>query len=84
MALQELKEQAFKLSPGDRLALVNAIMESLQDTPIFPVDSPAEILQKRSKAIQRLRGVLRTDQPTPTDIEVEAMLEERRMDKYLR
>ena len=32
MSLQELKEQAFNLSVSDRLALVNAIIQSLQDT----------------------------------------------------
>ena len=83
MVLQELKEQAIKLPPIDRLALVDAIMESLHDTLIPPPNSPAEILQRRSRAIQRMRGILKTDQPTPTDIEVEAMLEERRMEKYL-
>lgn len=31
MSLQELKEQARKLSVGDRLALVSAIIQSLQD-----------------------------------------------------
>lgn len=31
MSLQELKEQAFKLSVSDRLALVNAIIQSVQD-----------------------------------------------------
>lgn len=38
---------------------------------------------KRSEAIQRMRGLLKTDQPTPTDREVAAMLEERRTEKYL-
>ncbi|OYD91925.1 hypothetical protein CDG76_25095 [Nostoc sp. 'Peltigera membranacea cyanobiont' 210A] len=30
MSLQEIKEQAFNLSPNERLALVNFIVESLQ------------------------------------------------------
>jgi hypothetical protein len=34
MLLPELKEQIFKLPPHDRLALVTAIIESLQDTPV--------------------------------------------------
>ncbi len=34
MLLQQLKEQVFKLPPKDRLALVSAIIESLQDTLI--------------------------------------------------
>ncbi|MBE9001735.1 MULTISPECIES: hypothetical protein [unclassified Nostoc] len=75
MLLQELKEQVFKLPPSDRLALVSAIIESLQDTPISEPE--------RSSAIRRMRGLLKTDQPAPTDEEVAAMLEERRVDKYL-
>lgn len=75
MTLQELKEQAFKLSVKDRLALISAIVESLQDIPISAPD--------RSSAIRRMRGLLKTDKPTPTDEEVTAMLEERRVEKYL-
>jgi hypothetical protein len=75
MSLQELKEQAFKLSVSDRLALVSAIIESLQDMPGSAPD--------RSSAIKRMRGLLKTDQPAPTDAEVTAMLEERRVEKYL-
>ncbi|BBD65541.1 hypothetical protein NIES4072_07840 [Nostoc commune NIES-4072] len=75
MLLQELKEQVFKLSPSDRLALVSAIIESLQDMPISQPE--------RSGAIRRMRGLLKTDRPAPTDEEVATMLEERRVDKYL-
>jgi hypothetical protein len=75
MQLQELKQQAYKLSVSDRLALVSAIIESLQDTP--------SIESNRSNAIKRMRGLLKTDQPAPTDEEVEAMLEARRVEKYL-
>jgi hypothetical protein len=73
--LQEVKEQAFKLPPNDRLALVAAIIESLQDTPVSEAD--------RSSAIRRMRGLLKTDQPAPSDEEVAAMLEERQVEKYL-
>jgi hypothetical protein len=75
MSLQEVKEQVFKLPPSDRLALISAIIESLQDQPVSGAD--------RSGAIQRMRGLLKTDQPAPTDEEVAAMLEERRLEKYL-
>jgi len=75
MLLSELKEQIFKLPPGDRLALVTAIIESLQDTSVSDLD--------RSSAIQRMRGLLKTDRPAPTDEEVAAMLAERRAEKYL-
>jgi hypothetical protein len=75
MLLQEVKEQVFKLSPSDRLALLSAIVESLQEQPV----SDAE----RSGAIQRMRGLLKTDRPAPTDEEVVALLEARRVEKYL-
>ena len=75
MLLQEVKEQVFKLPLSDRLALVSAIIESLQDQPVSEVD--------RSGAIQRMRGLLKTDQPAPTDEEVAATLETRRDEKYL-
>lgn len=75
MLLQDLKEEAVKLSPSERLALVSAIIESLQSTPIARPD--------RAGAIQRMRGLLKTDQLAPTDQEVAAMLEERRPEKYL-
>jgi hypothetical protein len=75
MLLQEVKEQVFKLPPSDRLALIAAIVESLQNTPVSVAD--------RSSAIRRMRALLKTDQPAPTDEEVAAMLEERRMEKYL-
>ncbi|MEG4501606.1 hypothetical protein QUB05_31130 [Microcoleus sp. F10-C6] len=75
MLLQEVKELVFKLPPSDRLALVGAIIESLQDRPVARVD--------RSGAIQRMRGLLKTDQPAPTDEDVAAMLEARRVEKYL-
>jgi len=74
MLSQELKEQIFKLPPRDRLALIGEIVESLQEAPIDKTE--------RSKAIQRMEGLLKTDQPAPTDEEVEAMLEERRLEKY--
>lgn len=75
MLSQELKAQIFKLPPSDRLALISAIVESLQSTTIAQPD--------RSDAIQRMRGLLKTERPAPTDEEVAAMLEERRVEKYL-
>jgi hypothetical protein len=74
MLLEEVKEQVFKLPPSDRLALVNAIIASLQE----PISKP-----DRSSAIQQMRGLLKTERSAPTDEEVAAMLESRRMEKYL-
>lgn len=75
MLLQELKDQVYKLSVSDRLTLVSVIIESLQDIP--------GIQSERSSAIKRMRGLLKTDQPAPTEQEVDAMLEERLVEKYL-
>jgi hypothetical protein len=82
VSLQKLKEQVFKLPPSDRLELVSAIIESLRDTSISQSNSE-ETLRERSIAIRQMRGLLRTDQPAPTDEEVAAILEEHRAEKYL-
>lgn len=75
MLLSEFQEQIVKLPPSERLALVGTIIESLQEQPLVKSD--------RSGAIQRMRGLLKTEQPAPTDIEVAVMLEDRRVEKYL-
>jgi hypothetical protein len=75
MSLQEVKEQAFKLSVSDRLALLRAIIDSLQNT--------LSSQPNRKALIQQMRGLLKTDQPSPTDAEVEEMLQARRVEKYL-
>ncbi|MBP5972310.1 hypothetical protein HW132_06080 [Brasilonema sp. CT11] len=74
MSLQELKKQARQLSVSDRLELVHAIIESLQDVP--------NQQSERSDIIKQMKGLLKTDEPAPTDEQVAAMLEERRMEKY--
>ncbi|AFY85219.1 hypothetical protein [Oscillatoria acuminata] len=75
MLLPELKAEILKLPPGDRLALMAAIVASLRETE--------GSIPERSQAIHRMRGLLKTDEPPPTDQEVAAMLEERRLEKYL-
>jgi len=75
MSLQELKEQARQLPVSERLELVRAIIESLQDVPSQPPE--------RSRRIKQMKGLLKTDQPAPTDEQVKSMLEERRVEKYL-
>jgi hypothetical protein len=62
MLSQELKAQVFKRLPSDRLALIAAIVESLQETTVAQ--------SERSGAIRRMRGLLKTEQPAPTDEEV--------------
>jgi hypothetical protein len=75
MSLQELKEQAFQLPESDRLELVRAIIESLQDKPSQQSD--------RTRIIKQMKGLLKTNQPALTDEQVNAMLEEHRVEKYL-
>ena len=77
MDWQELRKEAYNLSVSDRLALVEAIVRSVNDEirPRPPV--PPGV-------VERLRGVLKTDGPPPTDEEIEAIKEERLMEKYLK
>jgi CRISPR/Cas system CSM-associated protein Csm3 (group 7 of RAMP superfamily) len=99
MSLQEVKEQVFKLSVSDRLALVNLIVESLQTelnsqavqtesseqpSVYIPGSSIRGYLRaERTTLINRMRGFLKIDKPAPTDSEVQSMLEERLAEKYL-
>jgi len=81
MSLQDLADQASRLSVSDRLALMDRIVKSLQsELGQTPGGSMGE--DHRSALINQMRGFLRTDHPAPTDEEVEAMLEERRIEKY--
>ena len=77
MSLQELREQALQLSVSDRLTLMKTILYSLEEElrPRPPV--PEDI-------VERMIGLAKTDAPPPTDTEVEAMLEERLVEKYLK
>ncbi|MGI8502930.1 MAG: hypothetical protein ACR2LR_17605 [Hassallia sp.] len=46
----------------------------MQDVPTQPPE--------RSRIIKQMKGLLKTDQPSPTDKQVESILEERGMEKY--
>jgi hypothetical protein len=72
MSLQELKKQARQLSISDRLELVSSIIESLQDN--------SSQITERSRIIKQMKDLLKTDKLVPTDQDVKAMLEERRME----
>ncbi|HCF29884.1 MAG TPA: hypothetical protein DEV81_22390 [Cyanobacteria bacterium UBA11049] len=76
MSLQELRKQVLELSVSDRLALMKAIVTSLERELRPRPDVKG--------AVQRMRGLAKTDAPPPTDAEVEAMLEERLVEKYLK
>ncbi|WP_071190222.1 hypothetical protein [Trichormus sp. NMC-1] len=75
MSLQELKEKAFQLPESDRLELVRAIIESLQNQPSQK--------SERTRIIKQMKGLLKTNQPAPIDEQVNAMLEQHRVEKYL-
>ena len=75
MSLQDLRKQVLELSVTDRLALMQTIITSL-DRELRPRPD-------RKGAAQRLLGLAKTDQPPLTDAEVEAMLEESLVEKYL-
>ncbi|MBN3942830.1 hypothetical protein [Nostoc sp. NMS9] len=48
---------------------------SLQDVPTQPPE--------RSRIIKQMKALLKTEQPALTDKQVESMLKERRLEKYL-
>lgn len=77
MSSQDLKSQIYKLSVSDRLELLSAIVHSLQNDlrPRSPV--PEDI-------VDRMTGLLKTDTTSPTDAEVEIILEEGLVEKYLK
>jgi len=93
MSLQKVKEEVFKLSISDRLNLVNFIVESLQgelnhqleqSSAYIPGSSiRGNLRAQRTALINQMRGFLKTDQPAPTDTEVQTMLEEQLVEKYL-
>ena len=76
MSWQELRKEAYQLSVSDRLALVEAIIQSLQ----FELEPRPPVPEG---VVERLRGSLKTDAPPPTDAEIDAMLQERLEEKYL-
>jgi hypothetical protein len=73
MTLHELQTQALALPSNDRWQLTNALLRSLQ--------SPSTA--KPQGLAASLIGIAQTDNSTPTDNEVAAMLDERLMQKYL-
>ena len=70
MNLQELKQEAYKLSVSDRLALIEAIVQSL-------MNELETRLPVAKGTLTGLRGLLKTDAPPPSDEEVQVILEER-------
>ncbi|MBD2776763.1 hypothetical protein [Iningainema tapete] len=75
MTLQELQNQALQLSIEKRWQLVNVLLHSLQTETIS--------VSKQQGLAASLIGIAKTNAPPPTDEEVQAMLNERRVNKYL-
>ena len=76
MTLQEIKNQAIKLSVEDRIELISAIALSLQHT--------SKKRSNKQDLIQRMKGFLKTDSFSPDDTEVQYILEQHREEKYLK
>jgi hypothetical protein len=75
MTLRELQDQALKLSVEERWQLINALQRSLQP------NSQPTVKQKGLAA--SLISIAKTAEASPTDEEVNAMLDERLAQKYL-
>jgi hypothetical protein len=75
MNWQELKREADKLSVSDRLKLVESIVRSI-DRDVNPRPPIPE------GTLTGLRGLLKKDDSSPSDREIEAMLQARREEKY--
>lgn len=71
--LQQLKQQINQLPINERLALIQSLLAS--------IEAETQPTQDIKAAIERMRGIAKTDAPAPTDAEVEQMLEEHRVEK---
>lgn len=81
MTLQEIEQQVHHLSIAERLSLLNTITRSLQQEI-----EPAQTLSQQEKLaiVAQMRGFLsRPGESAPTDDEINALLEQRRIEKYL-
>ena len=91
MTATEKLHQLIQTLPENQINEVLHFVEFLQQKQLSPPQAipPGTltglrgIAAGRANAIQRMRGLLKTDQPALTDQDVAAMLEERRMEKYL-
>jgi len=75
--LQAVRKQIYKLSVLERLELVETIVQSLEEELRPRPQLPADF-------VDRMIGLAKTDSPPPTDAEVEAMKEERLVEKYMK
>ncbi len=75
--LQELRKKALNLSVSDRLLLLKTITYSLNEELRPQPDLPPDF-------VDRMIWIGKTDSLPPNDAEVEAMLEESLVEKYLK
>jgi hypothetical protein len=90
MTYQEIVTQARQLPIQQRLALINIITRSLQldlrdDQPEAPDTMDAGQLRPRAtgSTLHRIRGIAATNPPL-SDADVDAMLLDARVEKYVR
>lgn len=77
MSLQELQQAIYQLSAEEQLSLLETLVQALK------ARQPSAIGDRHDLANQ-LRGCLKkTEQPIPTDADIDAMREERLVEKYL-
>jgi hypothetical protein len=76
MILQELQQAIYQLSAEEQLSLLETLVQALKARQQQAVD--------RRALVNQLRGCLKKPgQPIPTDADIEAMQEERLVEKYL-
>jgi hypothetical protein len=76
MTLQELQQSIYQLSAEEQISLLETLVQALKTRQQQAVD--------RHGLVNQLRGCLKKPgQPIPTDADIEAMREERLVEKYL-
>ena len=72
----EVLERLEQWPPTDRWTLTRRLLDGLGEEQT-PLRQPP-----RKIPLDQIRGMLKTDAPPPTDVEVESWLEEERLRKY--
>lgn len=92
MTAAEKLRQLIQILPEDQISEVLSFAEFLHQkqrstqSQTIPLGTLTDLgdITKRARAVQKMSGLLKTDQPAPTDSEVATLLEARRTEKYLR
>lgn len=79
-SVAEIWERVRTWPAAERIALASRILQSLEREQPRPVAPPESA--KPKKTLADLWGIWATDQPPPTDEEVERIIEEEIMKKY--